>query len=138
MRYFGIFDGDFRQLPAWSSLFGWSRSASSSSVATGAAPPSAAESTRWNAFVHELEDRLAPLIRPERPDTSGMARLSAAETEAVRECGGYQVAINASSGAIAMLKDAKGRVLAGPGHNLGTFAYYTFSSVRPFAMQQRP
>lgn len=113
-------------LPSWSSLFGWSRSKNSAAAATGATPPSVAEARQWNAFVHELEDRLAPIVYPERPDTSGMALLEPGRRQ---QCGGYEVSINASSGAIASLKDTKtGRVLAGPGHNLGTFAYYTYSA----------
>jgi len=124
-------------LPSWSSLYGWSRSPRSSAVATGAgAAPTVAEAKSWNAFVHELEDRLAPLIRPERPETELLAGMdllppSSSTTRASKpqHCGGYEVSINTTSGAIATLKHLQsGRVLASPGHELGTFAYYTFSS----------
>ena len=117
-------------LPAWSSLFGWSRSPRSAAVATGAAPPSAAEARRWNAFVHELEDRLAPIIRVERPATAGMALLRPTRgPHAAQQCGDYAVAINATTGAIGALRNTKtGRTLASPGNNLGTFAYYTYSA----------
>eukprot|EP01051_Picozoa_sp_SAG22_P005795 SAG22_NODE_357_length_11761_cov_2.572115_2_plen_431_part_00 len=122
-------------LPAWSSLFGWSRSTKSAAVATGATPPSAVEARQWNAFVHELEDRLAPIVRVEKPVTAGMAQLpqqpaGQQQLHTTQQCGDFEVAINSTSGAIGVLKNTRtGRVLAAPGrYNLGTFAYYTYSS----------
>jgi hypothetical protein len=121
-------------LPAWSSLFGWSRSTRSAAALTGAAPPSAKESTEWNAFVHRLEDRLAPLMAPPRPQTSGMTLMSSSsDSESIgmtapRQCGGYEVQLNTSNGAIAsMRKLATNRLLASPQRNLASFAYMTFS-----------
>jgi hypothetical protein len=79
-------------LPSWSSLFGWSRSAKSAAVATGAGrAPTAREATQWNAFVRDLEDRLAPLIRPERPEPEAaeMTRMESAAPP--QKCGEFEV-----------------------------------------------
>eukprot|EP01043_Picozoa_sp_COSAG02_P078009 COSAG02_NODE_17356_length_1010_cov_0.715697_2_plen_289_part_01 len=116
-------------LPVWSSLFGWSRSPRSAAVATGAGrSPSIAEARRWNAFVHKLEDRLAPLVRPARPGKEFLGSMDHYQP-GVQQCGAYDVAINTSTGAIASLKHMpSGRILAKPGNELGTFAYYTFSA----------
>ena len=117
-------------LPSWSALFGWSRSRRSAAALTGAPPPSAAQQQQWNAFVHGLEDRLAPLIAPPRINISGMGLLASANSAAAPiQCGGFDVSINASNGAIASLVNRKtGRVLAAAGRNLGTLSYMTFSA----------
>lgn len=120
-------------LPAWSALYGWSRSKHSSATLTGASPPSAEASTEWNAFVHKLEDRLAPLMAVPLPRTNSMQLLPAdshkAGASAQKQCGGYVVSINTTNGAIATMREvATGRVLASPQRNLASFSYMTFSS----------
>ena len=61
-------------------LSGRAHSAPLQSQLSGATPPSAAQQQEWNAFVHGLEDRLAPLIAPPRVNISNMTPVTRSST----------------------------------------------------------